>query len=496
MWLFTTELFILLLFLLSIAWLKQNRKKRTSMPPGPLPLPLIGNMLQVKPTELLSSLQKLKDKYGPVFTLYFGSRPTVMIWGYEAIKEALVDNKDAFGGRGNIPTLSNITKGHGIMTTNGERWKQMRRFTISTLRNLGMGKRSIKDRIQEEAQYLAEEFDKTKGTPFDPMFFMSCAVSNIICSVVFGSRFEFSDKLFLSLLSHINGIIRFMNSLWGLVLFSLPFLQHIPGPHQQGMHHVAALKSFVHEKVEESRRTLDPQSPRHFIDCFLIKMQQEQLNPVNEFHLENLVSTVVDLFFAGTETISTTLRYGFLILLKHPEIQVKIQNEIEHVVGQQSPSIEDRTMMPYTDAVIHEILRFSDIVPTGLPHCTTTDITFRGFVIPKGTEVLPLLTSTLKDPQEFSDPAEFCPERFLNGAGALKKNPALIPFSAGKRICPGEGLAHMVLFLYFTTLLQRFSFTTTVPREDLDLSPDYSPVGHLPRYYKMCANTRTSTLEP
>ncbi|XP_068105561.1 cytochrome P450 2G1-like [Hyperolius riggenbachi] len=385
-----------------------------------------------------------------------------------------------------------VMKGYGIVGSNGERWKQMRRFALTTLRNFGMGKRSVEERIQEEAHFLVEEFGKTEGTPFDPTFFLSCAVSNIICSVVFGNRFDFDDQRFLSLLKYINGILRFMGTPLNLLLYNFPQLfRHIPGPHQRIVKYISELRTFVREKVEESKESLDPQSPRHFIDCFLVKMQQDQKNPDTEFHLENLVASTVNLFFAGTETVSSTLRYGFLILLKYPEIQAKIQNEIDQVIGHRYPSADDRSRMPYTEAVIHEIQRFSDVIPVGLPHTTAEDVVFRNYTIPKGTDVLPLLTTSLKSPEQFPDPRVFLPERFLDDQGNLKKCPALLPFSAGKRICPGEGLARMELFLFITTILQKFTLTTTVPQDELDLSPEMNSSGHFPRFYKMCTIPRT-----
>ncbi|XP_069602745.1 cytochrome P450 2B11-like [Ranitomeya imitator] len=486
----TTILLLVLLCLVRTIWIKGNPKDGLHLPPGPRPLPVIGNVLQIKPQEFLLSLQQFQRKYGPIFTIYLGSRPTVVFCGYDAVKEALIDNKDVFSGRGKMPVPEYVLKGYGIVGSNGDRWKQMRRFAITTLRNFGMGKRSIEERIQEEAQFLVEGFSKTEGELFHPTFFFSCAISNIICSVLFGKRFSYKDERFLSLLKNITGAVRFMNSVFGLLFFYLHgLMRHIPGPHQKGIQHLFDLKKFIHE-VEESVNTLNIDSTRHFIDCFLVKMQQEKQKTTSEFHKENLVGSSMNLFFAGTETTSTTLRYGFLALLKYPEIQAKIQDEIDHVIVDRQPSAEDRTNMPYTEAVICEIQRFSDTVPMGVPHCTTEDTLFRNYTIPKSTNVFTLLTTVLKDPGQFPQPELFSPDQFLDDKGAVKKQAAFMPFSAGVRICPGEGLARMELFLFLTTLLQKFTLTTVVPTDDIDLSPEFSSVGHLPRSYKMSAIPR------
>uniref|UniRef100_A0A8C8SG86 Uncharacterized protein n=1 Tax=Pelusios castaneus TaxID=367368 RepID=A0A8C8SG86_9SAUR len=385
-----------------------------------------------------SSRKRLSERYGPVYTIHLGPQPYVVLCGYHAVKEALVDQAEEFS----APVLHFFfTPPSGIVFTNGEKWKALRRFALQTLRNFGMGKRSLEERIQEEAQCLVQELAQTQATPFDPTFLISCAVSNVICSIVFGDRFDYKDGDFLTLVGLINQIFQLLSSPWAQMynLFPGP-MSYLPGHHNRIFENFEQLRLFVCERVKMHQESFDRHCPRDFIDCFLLRMEQENQDPLSYFHMETLVMTTPNLFFTGTEMVSTTLRYGFLILMKYPQIQA----EIDTVIGwHRRPLIEDRMHMPYSDAVIHEIQRISDIV--------------RGFLLPNGTNVIPLLFSVHNDPTQFKDPVMFNPANFLDERGSFQKNDALPAFSAGKRLCLGESLARMELFLFFTTALQLFA---------------------------------------
>ncbi|XP_062972024.1 cytochrome P450 2K6-like isoform X2 [Elgaria multicarinata webbii] len=477
------------IFILKMAsfWNKSSQ----NLPPGPRPLPLIGNLHIMDLKRPYRSMFKLSKQYGPIFSIQMGVQKMVVLTGYNTVKEALVNQADAFAERPIIPMFEEFAKGFGIIFSHGENWKVMRRFTLTTLRDYGMGKRTIEDKIVEECHVLIKTFESYRGKPFETTTIINAAVANIIVSILLGKRCEYEDTTFLRLLKLISENIKLVGSPSVMLYNMFPTLGFLFGGRKTVLKNRDELMVFINATFLKHLRDLDENDQRSFIDSFLIQ-QKENKNKTNEyFHNDNLRSIVGNLFAAGTETTSTTLRWGLLLMMKYPEIQSKVQEEITQVVGSAQPRTEHRTKMPYTDAVIHEVQRFADIIPTNLPHATTVDVTFEGYFIPKGTHIVPLLSSVLHDESQWEKPHKFYPEHFLDSKGKFVKKEAFMPFSAGRRVCAGETLAKMELFLFFTSLLQRFTFQPApgTTREDLDLTP---AIGFTtpPMPYKICALPR------
>ncbi|KAE8294404.1 Cytochrome P450 2K1 [Larimichthys crocea] len=187
---------VLVLLVLHVFYFRISAQDQEKEPPGPKPFPLLGNLLQVDLKRLDRSLFDLSKEYGPVFTVYFGLKKVVVLAGYRTVKQALVNHAEEFGDREVTPIFYDFNKGNGIIFSNGETWKEMRRFALTTLRDFGMGKRISETRIIEECRYLMEEFEQYEGKAFNPRKEISYATSNIIAAIVFGKRFEYKDPDF------------------------------------------------------------------------------------------------------------------------------------------------------------------------------------------------------------------------------------------------------------------------------------------------------------
>ncbi|XP_008311807.1 cytochrome P450 2K1-like [Cynoglossus semilaevis] len=484
-------LVLLLVYLLSNSAFRSQVTRKE--PPGPRPLPLLGNLLQLDLKRPYRTFLKLSRTYGSVFTVYLGPKKTVVLAGTKTVREALIDHSEEFGEREPMRIVKETSQGCGIIWSNGECWREMRRFALTNLRDYGMGRRACEDKIIEECQKLVEVVNKFKGEALDTTKPLNYAVSNIICSMVYGSRFDYDDVEFTSMVDRTNRIIQLAASPAVQLYNALPWIGRFFNDVREMKKLSKDNQTQTLELVGRLKQTLNPHVCRGLVDNFLLRQQQLEKSQVtnSQFHDFNLVTSTISLFAAGTDTTSTTLKWALLLMAKYPQIQDQVQDELNSVVGSRQVQVEDRKNLPFVDAVIHETQRLANIVPMSLPHRTSQDVTFQGYFIKKGTSVIPLLSSVLYDDSEWEDPHSFHPAHFLDQDGKFIRPDAFMPFSAGRRVCVGEALARMELFLFFSTLLQRFRFTPEpgVSEDDLDLTPrvgfTLSPADH-----KLCAVTR------
>lgn len=430
---------------------------RQHRPRGPTPLPVFGNLLSLGTTKLsmLTYVRGLRQKYGDVFTLFFGSVPVVLLNGYDAIYEGLVRNGDKCQTRYPLTLLLSFAgETDGIILS--PHWKEQRKFSLETLREHGMGKVSLEEKIHEELGYLFEILDAHGGNTCSIHTTTRRAIANIICNITFGSRFDYQDATYTSL---IGGIVRLMTILpMADVSIVFPFLRHFPGKWKE----VEALKgpilSQLRKLIDEKEALLDENNPSSYIDSMLVAARQKGANADSSgFSKTDLVANVFLLFTGGTDTTDSTIRWALLHLLVRPDVQDKLYQEIADKIGfDRLPSVRDRQHMPYTEAFIAEVLRMTNPAFFTLSYVVSQPMVVAGKAIPAGAVLLGNLDSVSQDHQLFHEPAFFKPERHLNSTGNYVKPDKLIPFSLGRRSCIGESLARMEIFVFLTSIVQRY----------------------------------------
>ncbi|XP_072242851.1 cytochrome P450 2J6-like [Leuresthes tenuis] len=484
---FVTAVLLWLCVWFIILQFKCRRPK--SFPPGPPVLPFLGNLLDFSPGNPLKDFEKFGKAFGDIYSVFIGPKPAVVINGLKAIKEAIVIKGTDFAGRPQDLMVNDVTQRRGVILADyGSSWRDHRRFALMTLRNFGLGKKSMEDRIKEEIQHTMKTLENSIGETLSPQVMFHNASSNIICRVLFGKRYDYEDETIKVIVRCFTENAKLANGPWAVIYDSLPVIRNLPLPFRKAFKNYQICQNIVQKLLDEHKKSRAPGEPRDFLDCYLDELDKR--GDGTSFSEEQLIMYSLDLHFAGTDTTSNTLLTGFLYLMNFPHIQERCQQEIDQVLeGKDQPGFEDRHDMPYMQAVIHEVQRVANTVPLSVFHCTTKDTELMGYSLPKGTMIIQNLDSVLKEEGQWKFPHEFNPENFLNERGEFIKPEAFMPFSAGPRMCLGEGLARMELFLIMVTLLRRFKFTWP---EDAG-EPDFTPVFGVtltPKPYRMKVQLR------
>ncbi|VDI69339.1 Hypothetical predicted protein [Mytilus galloprovincialis] len=450
----SVDIFVILTFLITllVAYILWNNVTRTPINiPGPTPWPIVGNL----PTLVASSFQnkssqnrsdrflELREKYGDLVGLSFGNFTQVLVFGYDKVHKVLVLNADKTKFRPSNAAVAKklFPKEAGVVLSNGQEWVDLRRFTMVALKDFGVGKKSLEEKIQEEARFLVELLSKQNKKPFDVSKVFSKATSNIISSIIFGSRFDFNDPVFIRLLGNIDYLFK----------------------NNAGVENMIPLLTYLNPFSKVPK---------------IIK---------KEIQLKNhLFLTIADLYLAGTDTTSVTLQWTMFYMIKYPDVQKKCRNQILKVIGEdRDPVGKDKDNLPYVMATIQEVQRIATIVPLAVPHLAVEDIEIDGMTIPKNAIIFPSLMSVHRDPSLWEEPDVFRPERFLQNDKFVKKE-GFSAFSMGPRICLGKQLAESELFLIFVSILQRFDLSKADENDDLPIDGTMTGLTQQPKNFQMC----------
>ncbi|XP_078699616.1 cytochrome P450 2C5-like isoform X1 [Branchiostoma floridae x Branchiostoma belcheri] len=365
-------------------------KSRRNLPPYPAGrVPVLGHILALGRAPYLK-LTAWSRQCGDVFTVRMGVEDVVVLNGYTAVKDALVDRSDLFASRAQI-YLPDAVLGFGkdIVTARwGAEFKQRKRFATAALKNLGMkvGTGSIEEKIAEEASCLRNRITDYNGKLFDISHDVTVAVANVICSMVMGKRYDYQDETFRELA---EAVVTIMAGLGGGQIISVfPVLRFVPVVNRAGINaleEVPKVLNVLREEMSRHRENLDRENPRDFLDfCLLEVEKQEKVEGLTE---ENVMYMALDLFLAGIDTTTNTLMWSLLYMVLNPDIQHKVQQELDAVVGEGLPTLSHRSQLPYVNACLLEVMRIRPIGPLS-HHATTDSVKVQKYDIPKGTQTI------------------------------------------------------------------------------------------------------------
>ncbi|CAG7828056.1 unnamed protein product [Allacma fusca] len=459
------------------------------LPPGPRGWPTIGRLIELNIENSLLKCQEYAKKYGNLFCMQVGQYMVVVINDLKLIQEAL--KKEELQGRPDFQPWN---------TCNVDRpWQDQRLLAASALSDIS-GRSDLERILTLEARELVNELKTSSGQSVDLKKNVNKSVFNSLWHILSGQRFELNDPEFVEVVSSLSsqnenqGIFTMGHYFpWFAVLNYLPGMI-LPAPLLKSLKTFKRMFGFFDRWILPRFGNYKGDEPTGYIDGYLYNQLQSMQDSsyASEDETKKLQVALVNLFQAGSETTATTLLWAIFFLSKFPEVQQKLHDEIQQIVGSgRLPSRADRAKMPYLEAFMNEVHRKASVVPLTAFHKATKDCKFGGYSIYKDFIVLPNLYAVHHDEDHWHEPQKFRPERFLDPTGTkLVYNEALMPFGNGKRMCLGEAVVRDTLFFFLTSLLQNFSFSLDPRSENVAIDIPTPKFINFPIDFKVIMSNR------
>lgn len=465
---------MIILFLIFVLSLYVVRAFKTFIrgkkyPPKPWGFPIVGH-LPLFGSYPPAKLQKWREQYGDIYRIRMGAWDAVVINGYSAIKDALERSDDAFSGRPRFFVFDALKKVSGNQESIAfgpfdQSYLQLRRHCASALNKItNTYQRSTQDIIIEEASVLTKTLLARKEEPYFLVTDIQVTVASIIHQVLFGKEENVRyDQDFQDEIRSVNEFNR--ASGLGNLFDVIPWLRYVVPWKASEIHKILERSADIRYKLTlRTKETFNADHIRESIcDMFLkADVPEKVVDETQSVIRERLLRNLNTLAGAGIETTSSSMMWLFTYMVAFPEIQARVQSELDAVVGLgRNVLLSDRPKLPYTEATILEVFRITSAVPISTPRYTIKDTKLNGFDIDKGTVILPNQHSVNMDRAFWTDPEQFHPERLLNTSLDLDMDKCnhILTFGHGRRKCVGERLAKMELFLLFANVMLRCSIT-------------------------------------
>lgn len=457
------EVFVSLVLLWVIRYAVTTYVTRKTMPPGPFPYPLIGNIPQLL-CDPIHPFSKLAEKYGDIYTVTIPSGNAVVLNTATLIREARLKKQQDILGR--IPEyIYPWTEifGKDVMTEDySPAWVFRRRVFKSAMHVLGAGVEQASGRVGHAVNLTMKEIDENVGQPFSPKNLFEWSILVEIWEWLTSKKVQLNDPIVKSL-SQFNEIMSkqaLLSSMYQLI----PFLTYLPTRFNKDIEQALQIKSDLFLKEYRAHlKTYTPGVIRDLTDSFIsaYETEKDKEKTKNSSSPDDIPNLMLNVTFGGSDSSSTSLSWFILYMVQHPNIQEKIYHEINSVVGNERlPNWKDAKDLSYLQATLCEVQRASGMVTHAAANANNST-SLAGYHIPKETLVIFNYFQVHHDEREWEDPEIFKPERFLDSGGEFvgwNKLHAFIPFGIGRRDCPGQSLAKITVFTYASTLLYRYKF--------------------------------------
>lgn len=444
------------------------------MPPGPTPLPFLGNKLQLPKSKPWIQFQEWSRIYGPIFTIWIGRKPTVVISDPNIAVELMEKRSTKYSSRPRMVAMGEILWDHAsiLVQPYGKEWSVRRKLLHQALTPKAL--RLYKPVQTAEASRLCQQLldSPTKWEKLLERF-----TSSIVFCVAYGHRIDSLNANVIHQRFKFMHVAASLNVPGKYLVESFPILQHVPDTlapwkadiKARGREEAAANMALVDVVRSDLARAKSQGDGIPDSLCkLLLELRETEHIPLSDRDFSYIPAS---LFGAGSDTTASTLCTAFLALVTHPETLHAAHRELDTIIGtDRSPTFEDEMNLPYVRALVKEVLRWRPVaVLGGTPHASTEDDRYEGYYIPSGTTVLGNSWAINLNEAYYPSPHLFNPTRFLDEALAErfkaptsltgKPHPAKSGHSSfgwGRRICPGANLAENSLYIALAKILWAF----------------------------------------
>ncbi|KAM0909650.1 hypothetical protein ACQ4PT_014705 [Festuca glaucescens] len=468
----------LALLAIPITALLLNRLRFGKLPPGPRPWPVLGNLFQIQPVRC-RCFAEWAGRYGPIMTVWFGSSPMVVVSTSELAQEVLKTHDQQLADRPRNRSTERFSRGGMdlIWADYGAHYIKVRKFCnleLFTPRRL----EALRPIREDEVTDMVESLHKAGrgGKPVAVREFLGMVGFNNITRLAFGKRFVGADGELNEQGREFKGIVT--NGI--KIGASLSIAEYIRwlrwlAPVDEDIYkaHNDRRDRLTVKIMEEHAKALkiSGTSKQHFVDALLTLREKYDLSD------DTVIGLLWDMIIAGTDTTVITVEWAIGELVKNPRVQEKLQEELDRVVGRDRVMSEtDFPNLPYLNAVVKESLRLHPPTPLMLPHKASAAVKIAGYDIPKGASVTVNAWALARDPKVWDSPLEFRPERFVEENIDIKGcDYRVLPFGAGRRVCPGAQLGINLVASMIGHLLHHFTWSPPEGTRPEDLSMMESP---------------------
>ncbi|KAI3460194.1 hypothetical protein Pfo_016857 [Paulownia fortunei] len=436
-------------------------RRPAKLPPGPPPLPIIGNILQFGQNPH-QSLAKLSKNYGPLMHLKLGSMDTIVVSSPELAKQVLQKHDQALSSRPH-PAASEVCSHNKVSVVwllAASRWRVLRKICkdqMFSLQRLDASQGLRREKLTRLRDYVQECCDSCRVLDIADAAFTTSL--NLISASVFSMDFaQFSSDSSQELKGIVHGMMQVVGT--PNLADYFPFLKSIDpqGVKRKSASYVGKMIRIFNDIIDQRLHgaSMDSESKNDLLEALL------EISRKNESELtrNDIIHLLLDLFVAGIDTTAATVEWAMAELIRNPKKMAKARNELETVIGQKGEVEEsDISRLPFLQAVLKETFRLHPAGPLLVPHKAEADTEINGYILPRNAQILVNIWAIGRDSSIWSNPDSFEPERFLDSKIDIRgQDFELIPFGSGRRICPGMPLAYRMVHLMVASLIQNFDW--------------------------------------